>query len=93
MAVRWGIGEGRKFRVLRVIDEVTREALAIRVARKLGSTDLIDVLADLFPTHVAPAHIRLDQGPDFIDEPVETWIAAVGTKTACIGKASTCAHG
>ena len=40
--------EGRKFRMLCVVDEFTREALAIRVARRLSSSDVIDVLAELF---------------------------------------------
>ncbi len=51
---------GRKFRMLCVFDEFTREALAIRVARKLGSADVIDVLADLFIARGVPAHIRSD---------------------------------
>ena len=47
--------EGRRFRMLCVVDEFTREALAIRVSRKLSSADVIDVLADLFLTHGTPA--------------------------------------
>jgi hypothetical protein len=43
-----------------VVDEFTREALAIRVARKLGSAEVIDVLADLFIARGVPAHIRSD---------------------------------
>ena len=58
--------DGRKFRMLCVVDEFTREALAIRVARKLSSADVIDVLADLFIGRGAPAHIRSDQGPEFV---------------------------
>jgi transposase InsO family protein len=52
--------DGRKFRMLCVVDEFTREALAIRVARKLGSTEVIDVLADLFIARGVPGHIRSD---------------------------------
>jgi transposase InsO family protein len=57
---------GRKFRMVNVVDEFTRECLSIRVARKLGSADVIDVLADLFITRRAPALIRSDNGPEFI---------------------------
>ena len=55
--------DGRRFRILCVVDEFTREALAIRVARKLGSADVTDVLADLFIARGVPAHIRSDNGP------------------------------
>ena len=80
--------DGRKFRMLCVVDEFTREALAIRVARKLSSADVIDTLADLFITRGAPAHIRSDQRPEFVDEAVKGWIEGVGARTAYIKKAS-----
>jgi transposase InsO family protein len=85
--------DGRKIRMLCVVDEFTREALAIRVARKLGSADVIDVLADLFLAHGTPAHIRSDQGPEFIAEAVKAWIAGVGARTAYIEKASPWENG
>ena len=85
--------EGRKFRMLCVVDEFTREALAIRVARRLTSADVIDVLADLFLAHGTPAHIRSDQGPEFIAEAVKAWIAGVGARTAYIEKASPWENG
>lgn len=85
--------EGRKFRMLCVVDEFTREALAIRVARKLTSSDVIDVLADLFLAHGAPAHLRSDQGPEFIAEAVRAWVAGVGARTAYIEKASPWENG
>ena len=50
-----------------------REALAIRVGRRLTSSDVIEVLADLFLAHGTPAHIRSDQGPEFIAEAVKAW--------------------
>lgn len=85
--------DGRKFRMLCVVDEFTREALAIRVARRLTSSDVIDVLADLFLTHGKPAHIRSDQGPEFIAEAMKAWIAGVGARTAYIEKASPWENG
>ena len=76
--------DGRKFRMLCVIDEFTREALAIRVARQLGSTEVIDVLADLFIARGVPAHIRSDNGPEFVAKAVQSWITGVGARTAYI---------
>jgi transposase InsO family protein len=57
------IHDGRKFRMLNIIDEFTRECLAIRVERKLNSTAVIDVLCDLFILRGIPGHIRSDNGP------------------------------
>lgn len=52
--------DGRKLRMLNVVDEYTRECLAIRVARKLGAADVIDVLSDLFILRGTPGHVRSD---------------------------------
>ena len=52
--------DGRKFRMLNIIDEFTRECLAIRIARKLNSTDVIDALSDLFILRGVPGHVRSD---------------------------------
>ena len=72
------------FRMLNVLDEFTRESLAIRVRRKLSSIDVIDVLTDLFILRGIPAYIRSDNGPEFVAEAVRRWIAAVGARTAFI---------
>jgi putative transposase len=85
--------DGRKFRMLCVVDEFTREALAIRVARRLASTDVIDVLADLFILRGLPEHVRSDQGPEFVATAVKGWIAAAGARTAYIEKASPWENG
>lgn len=69
--------EGRKFRMLCVVDEFTREALAIRVARRLTSSDVIDVLADLFVACGTPTHVRSDTGPEFAAIAVKGWIHRV----------------
>jgi transposase InsO family protein len=58
--------DGRKYRMLNIIDEFTRECLAIRVNRKLRSTDVIDVLSDLFILRGIPGYIRSDNGPEFV---------------------------
>ena len=54
--------DGRKFRMLNLVDEFTRECLAIRIDRRLRSTDVIDVLSDLFILRGVPVHIRSDNG-------------------------------
>lgn len=52
--------------MLNIIDEFTRECLAIRISRKLNSTDVIDVLSDLFILRGVPGHVRSDNGPESI---------------------------
>ncbi len=69
------MGENRRF---------TRECLTIRVARKLKTTDVIDVLSDLFILHGTPGHTRSDQGPEFVAKAVRERIAAVGARCAFI---------
>jgi putative transposase len=83
----------RKFRMLNVIDEFTRECLAIRVARKLRATDVIDVLSDLFILRGVPGHIRSDNGPEFVAKAVRDWISAVGAKCAFIEPGSPWENG
>jgi transposase InsO family protein len=74
--------------MLNVLDEFTHECLAIRVARKLKAINVIDVLSDLFILRGIPAHIRSDNGPEFVAKAVQEWIAAVGAKTAYIERGS-----
>ena len=85
--------EGRKYRMLNIVDEFTHECLAIRIARKLKSTDVIDVLSDLFILRGVPEHIRSDNGPEFVAKAVQDWIAAVGAKTAYIAPGSPWENG
>jgi transposase InsO family protein len=76
--------DGRRFRMLDVPDEFTRECLAVRVGRRLEAADVIDVLSDLFILRGVPGHIRSDDGPEFVAEAAQAWITAVGAKTAHI---------
>jgi putative transposase len=85
--------DGRKFRMLNVVDEFTRECLAIRVARKLKAVDVIDVLSDLFILRGVPGHVRSDNGPEFIAQAVQDWVKAVGAKTAYIAPGSPWENG
>ena len=66
--------DGRAFRMLTVIDEYTRECLAIVVDRKLKSADVIGMLAKLFLTKGLPEHIRSDNGPEFCAKAVREWL-------------------
>ena len=81
-------GSGRN-----IIDEFSRECLAIRVKRKLNSTDVIDALTDLFILRGAPSCIRSDNGPEFVALAVRDWIAAVGARTAYIEPGSPWENG
>jgi putative transposase len=85
--------DGRKYRMLNIIDEFTRECLAIRVNRKLNSTDVIDVLSDLFIMRGVPGHVRSDNGSEFVAKAVQDWIGAVGAKTAYIEPGSPWENG
>ena len=85
--------DGRKYRMLNLIDEFTHECLAIRVDRKLNSADVIDVLSDLFILRGVPEHIRSDNGPEFVAKSVQDWIGAVGAKTAYIERGSPWENG
>ncbi len=63
--------DGRKYRMLNAVDEFTRECLAMRVARRLKSVDVIEMLAELFILRGVPRYIRSDNGPEFIAEAVQ----------------------
>ena len=75
------------------MDEFTRESLAIQVRCKLFSSDVIDVLTDLFILRGIPAYIRSDNGPEFVAEAVRRWIATVGASTAFIDPGSPWQNG
>ncbi len=85
--------DGRIYRTLNIIDEFTREALMIRIDRKLNSTDVVDALTDLFILRGTPEFIRSDNGPEFIAQKVRDWIGAVGAKTAYIEPGSPWENG
>ncbi|WP_170526389.1 IS3 family transposase [Ruegeria arenilitoris] len=85
--------DGKAFRTLNILDEHSRECLAIRVQRKLNSVDVIDALTDLFILRGAPRFIRSDNGPEFVAQAVRDWIAAVGAKTAYIEPGSPWENG
>lgn len=55
---------GRSLRLLTMIDEYTRECLVIRVARRLGSQEVIETLTDVMLEKGIPEHLRSDNGPE-----------------------------
>ena len=66
--------DGRPFRILNILDEYTRECLASVVARRIRSQDVLLILADLFLSRGIPAHIRSDNGPEFIASKLRHWL-------------------
>jgi transposase InsO family protein len=76
--------DGRKFRILTIIDDTSRECLALVVARQLKHEDVLAALADLFVTRGPPAHIRSDNGAEFIANAVQKWLGQIGVKTLYI---------
>ncbi len=85
--------DGTAFRMLTVIDEHTRECLAIHVQRKLKHDDVLAVLADLFTHRGAPEHIRSDNGAEFTAQAVRDWLGRVGVKTLFIEPGSPWENG
>jgi len=79
--------------MLVVLDEFTRRCLAIVVARRLRSDDVLYCLADLFVTHGPPEHIRSDNGPEFAAIAVRDWLGRTGIKTLSIEPGSPWENG
>lgn len=67
--------DGRPLKMLTVVDEYPRECVAIAVRRRMKSTDVQEVLGELFLTHGCPVHLRSDNGPEFIAQLLRQWIA------------------
>ena len=85
--------DGRAFRILAILDEFSRECLALLVARHITSRDVIDQLFDLFVFRAIPAHIRSDNGPEFTAGQIRKWLARMGVKTLFIERASPWENG
>ena len=85
--------DGRAFRMLTIIDEYTRECLAILVERCLASEDVIDQLFDLFILRGIPEHIRSDNGPEFTAKAIRKWLERLGVKTLFIEPGSPWENG
>ena len=80
--------DGRTLKMLNVIDEFTREALAIDVDRAIDADGVVDVLDRLSLTHGAPHYVRFDNGPEFIAAAVADWCRFNGVGTVFIDPGS-----
>ena len=85
--------DGRALKLLTVLDEHTRECLAIVVARKIRSHDVLEVLADLFVRHGPPEYLRSDNGPEFAAKLMRRWLGRVGVETLFIEPGSPWENG
>ena len=85
--------DGRPLKILTIVEEYSRECLAIVVARWLRSIDVLDTLAELFVTHGVPAHIRSDNGPEFTAELIRLWLEALQVQTLFIEPGSPWENG
>jgi putative transposase len=85
--------EGRRLKWLSIIDEHTRECLALEVGRGLTAERVIDVLAELFAVRGVPEHIRSDNGPEFIATAIRQWLAKAGVETLYIEPGSPWENG
>lgn len=85
--------DGRAFRMLTLIDEHSRECLAIDVARRLTSEDVLERLSDLFVRRGVPVYLRSDNGSEFTATKVRDWLARVGVTTLFIEPGSPWENG
>jgi putative transposase len=85
--------DGRKVRLMTLIDEFTRECLAIRVARRINSLGVLETMADAMLVRGIPEHIRSDNGPEMTAKIVRSWLANVGAKTLYIEPGSPWENG
>ncbi len=85
--------DGRKFRILTILDEYTRQCLAIDVERRLNRESVLDRLTDLFIRRGVPEYIRSDNGSEFTAKVVRNWLTAVRVKTLYITPGSPWENG
>jgi len=84
---------GRAFKVLNIIDEYTRECLAVVVKRKITSQEVRDRLFELFILRGIPEYIRSDNGPEFTAKAIRKWLSRIGVRTLFIEPGSPCENG
>jgi len=85
--------DGRSLKMLNMIDEYTRECLAIKVGRHLRSQDVLECLGDLFIRRGIPEHIRSDNGAEFTAHAVRRWLKRLGVRTLYIEPGSPWENG
>jgi len=80
--------EGRRLKLLVIVDEFTRENLSIDVERHITAADVIGTLAYLFAVRGAPTYLRSDNGPEFIARAIQQWLASTGAETLYVAPGS-----
>ena len=85
--------EGRRYRILNIIDEYTRECLGVLVKRGITSQDVIDKLFELIIFRGIPDHIRSDNGSEFTAKTIRKWLSRIGVKTLYIEPGSPWENG
>jgi transposase InsO family protein len=85
--------EGKAYRMLTLIDEYSRECLAIRTARRLNSDDVLDTLSQLMTIRGIPRFIRSDNGSEMTAQCVREWLQRVGAQTLYIEPGSPWENG
>ena len=85
--------DGRSIKILTVIDEFSRECLAILADRHIRADDVLYCLTDLFIEHGVPEHIRSDNGSEFTAKAVRDWLGRIGVKTLFIEPGSPWENG
>ena len=85
--------DGRPFRILTLVDEYTRECLAIVVERHISSEDVVDQLFYLFVFRGILEHIRSDNGPEFTAKAIRGWLSRLGVTTLFIEPGSPWENG
>lgn len=85
--------DGRAIRILAIIDEFTRECLALEVGRSIRSEDVLAVLCDLFLLRGTPDYIRSDNGSEFTAKTIRDWLGRIGVKTLYIEPGSPWENG
>lgn len=85
--------DGRPIKILTVLDEYSRECLAIVVERRLQPDDVLSCLTELFIKHGPPDHIRSDNGSEFTSRVVRQWLKRLGVQTLFIEPGSPWENG
>ena len=85
--------DGRRIRLMTLIDEFTRKCLAIRVARRINAIGVIETLADAMLFEGVPAFIRSDNGPEMVAKVLRQWLSGLGAKSLYIEPGSPWENG
>lgn len=85
--------QGTTLKWLSIVDEYTRECLVLKVSRSITSEDVIDTLAELFAMRGVPQAIRSDNGPEFVSQAIQEWLARLNIETLSIAPGSPWENG